>query len=151
MDSLGGSIASTRARRRRRAAAALACVFLGGASAGAAVGLTYTQTPPRQYEKTFDSIGLTTTQRRATDSIMMRYACVIDSINHTIAPQVDSVRRAARQDVLEVLSDSQVTRLERAFHDDDRKHGQHHSDLRRACEHATDSTSFLGHTHFVKL
>jgi hypothetical protein len=149
MRSLEGSPA--RANRRRRAAAAVACVFLGGASLGAAVGLTYTRAPRRQYEKAFDSIGLTATQRRATDSIMARYACAIDSINRTIAPQIDSVRAAARNDVFEVLSDSQATRLQKSLADGDHKHGQRRSDKRVSCAHAADSASSTGHPHFLRL
>lgn len=147
---IGASTASGRAKRRRRAAAAVACVFLGGASVGAAVGLTYTQTVRRQYEKAFDSIGLTSTQRRMTDSILSRYACVIDSMNQSMAPHVDSIRRAARQDVLEILSDSQVARLNRALAPPESRRGQHHSDKHGLCDRGADSTQ-RGHQHFLKI
>jgi hypothetical protein len=139
-----------RAARRRRAVAAIVCVFLGGASAGAAVGLTYTQAPRRAYEKAFDSIGLSSMQRRATDSIMTRYGCVIDSVNHTIGPQIDSIRRAARQDIMEVLSESQITRLNQALGAGDGKHGQHRADKRGACDHVADTASH-GHQHYLRL
>ena len=151
MRSFGGSTASGRANRRRRAVAAVVCVFLGGASVGAAVGLSYPQTSRRQVEKAFDSVGLTTAQRRATDSIIAHYACAIDSINHTIAPQVDSIRRAARDDVLEVLTEAQAAKLNRALSVDDGKHGQHRPDKHGMCDRGTDSTSFPGHTRFLRL
>jgi hypothetical protein len=141
--------AAQRARRRRRAVAAVICVFLGGASLGAAVGLTYTRAPRRQYEKAFDSIGLTAAQRHATDSIMSHYACALDSINRTIAPEIDSVRRLARQEILEVLSESQITRLNRAIQPGDGHRGQRHSDKRAMCDHGADTTG--GHSHFLKL
>jgi len=131
--------------------AALICVFLGGASAGAAVGLTYTQGPRRQYEKAFDSIGLTAAQKRATDSIMTRYACVIDSVNLSMAPRVDSIRRSARQDVLEVLTDSQVARLRAAMSESDSRRGQRRSEKRTLCDHAADSAAFLGRPHHLRL
>jgi hypothetical protein len=131
--------------------AALICVFLGGASAGAAVGLTYTQGPRRQYEKAFDSIGLTAAQRRATDSIMTRYACVIDSVNLSVAPHVDSLRQSARQDVLEVLTDSQVARLRQALSESDSRRGQRRSEKRTVCDHAADSAAFLGRPHHLRL
>lgn len=139
-----------RSARRRRAVAAIACIFLGGASAGAAVGLTYTQAPKRPYEKAFDSIGLSTTQRRATDSIMTRYGCVIDSVNHTISPQIDSIRRAARQEIMEKLSESQISRLNQALSAGDGKRSQHRSDKRGACDHVADSASH-GHQHYLRL
>lgn len=131
--------------------AALICVFLGGASAGAAAGLTYTQGPRRQYEKAFDSIGLTAAQKRATDSIMTRYACVIDSVNLSIAPRVDSIRQSARQDVLEVLTESQVARLRAAINESDSRRGQRRSEKRSMCDHAADSAAFLGRSHHLRL
>lgn len=151
MTSIGPVTTSARVARRRRAVAALVCVFLGGASAGAAVGLTYTQGPRRQYEKAFDSIGLTTAQRRATDSIMTRYACVIDSLNRSIGPHVDSARQSARQDVLEVLTESQVVRLREALRAGDSRRGRHRSEKRSQCDRPTDSAAFLGRSHFLKL
>jgi hypothetical protein len=140
--------ASQRARRRRRAAAAVACVFLGGASLGAAVGLTYTRAPRRQYEKAFDSIGLTVSQRRATDSIMAHYACAIDSINRAAQPRIDSIRRLARQDVMEVLNESQIAQLNRVLGAGDGKRGPHRLDRRGACDHGVDSMS---HPRYLRL
>ena len=131
--------------------AALICVFVGGASVGAAVGLTYTQGPRRQYEKAFDSIGLTAAQRHATDSIMTRYACVVDSLNRSIGPHIDSARQSARQDVLEVLTDSQVARLRAALRAGDNRRDQHRSEKRSQCDHPTDSTAFHGRSHYLKL
>lgn len=139
-----------RARRRRRAFAAVVCVFLGGASLGAAVGLNATRSPRRDYEKVFDSIGLTPTQRHATDSIMTHYTCAIDSINHTISPQLDSIRRLARQDVLEVLSQAQIDRLNQALSAGDPKQGPHRSDRHALCDHGGDSTG-AGRSHFLRL
>jgi hypothetical protein len=150
MRTLERSASIGRATRRRRAVAAILCVFLGGASLGTAVGLTYTRAPRRPYEKAFDSIGLSAAQRRATDSIMARYACVIDSINRTIAPQIDSVRGAARHDVYEVLSDSQGTLLSRALSAGDHKHRQRRSDRRASCSQAADSASSQ-HGHYLRL
>jgi hypothetical protein len=130
--------------------AALICVFLGGASAGAAVGLTY-QSPRRQYEKAFDSVGLSAAQRRATDSIMTRYACAVDSVDQAIAPHIDSLRQSARQDVLEVLTDSQVARLRQALSESDSRRGQRRSEKRSLCDHVADSASFLGRAHHLRL
>jgi hypothetical protein len=151
MRSIGTLATNARVARRRRAMAALICVFLGGASAGAAVGLTYTQGPRREYEKAFDSIGLSATQRRATDSIMTRYACTIDSMNFSIAPHVDSLRQAARQDVLEVLTEAQVVKLRQALNDSDNRRGLRRSEKRSFCNHAADSAAFLGRSHHMRL
>jgi hypothetical protein len=150
MRGLEGTASSGRTNRRRRAAAAIVCVFLGGASLGTAVGLTYTRAPRSQYENAFDSIGLSASQRRATDSIMARYACVIDSISRTISPQIDSIRAAARRDVYEALSDSQGTLLARALAAGDHKHGQRRSERRGSCSHTADSSS-SPHSRYLRL
>lgn len=149
MTFIGTSTARARTIRRRRAVAAIVCVFLGGASVGAAVGLTYPQSPRRQYEKVFDSIGLTAAQRRATDSIMTHYACALDSINRAVAPQVDSLRRAARQDVFEMLSTAQVSRLNHELASTDTWHTQHHAD-KHVCAPTADSAT-RGRSHFLRL
>jgi hypothetical protein len=145
------SAALQRARRRRRAFAAIACVFLGGASLGAAVSLAYPRSSHRPYEKAFDSIGLTAAQRHATDSIFARYGCVIDSVNHAIAPQIDSIRHRARQEIFELLSESQITRLNAAMNADDGWHGQHHPDKHGMCDHGADSASFDGRSRRLRL
>jgi len=137
--------------RRRRAAAAVASVFLGGASLGTAVGLTYTRAPHRSYEKAFDSSGLTAAQRHATDSIMAHYACAIDSVYRAASPHVDSIRHLARQEVMEVLNESQIARFNRELSAGDGKHGQHRQDKHSACDHPADSGSFASRSHLLKL
>jgi hypothetical protein len=115
------------------------------------MGLTYTHEPRRSYEKAFDSIGLTTAQRRATDSIMARYACTIDSVYRAASPHVDSIRRQARKDIMEMLNESQIKQLDRALASGDGKHGPRRPDKHLACDHPADSGSFAGHSRFLKL
>ena len=60
----------------------------------------------------YDDLALTETQRTTMDSLLDERSCQISAVMKPVRPQVDSIRKAAHQQVLAVLTPEQRQKLE---------------------------------------
>ena len=60
----------------------------------------------------YDDLGLSDAQRRTMDSLLDVRNCQIGSVMKPVKPQLDSIREAAHQQVLQVLTPGQRDKLE---------------------------------------
>ena len=60
----------------------------------------------------YDDLGLSPAQRSKMDSLLDDRNCQISAVMKPVKPQLDSIRRAAHQQVLQILTPEQADKLE---------------------------------------
>jgi hypothetical protein len=61
----------------------------------------------------YDDLGLSAAQRTSMDSVLDERNCQISAVMKPVRPQLDSIKEAAHQQVLQVLTPEQRQKLER--------------------------------------
>jgi len=92
----------------------LGAVLVGGAlgfSADRVFGRDTSQLWARR-QAFYDDLGLSAAQRSTMDSLLDDRNCQISTVMKPVRPQLDSIRQAAHQQVLQILSPAQRERLE---------------------------------------
>jgi Spy/CpxP family protein refolding chaperone len=65
---------------------------------------------PRQ--RMYDDLGLSEVQRTTMDSLLDERNCQVGAVMKPVRPQLDSIRKAAHQQVLQILTPGQREKLE---------------------------------------
>lgn len=93
----------------------LGAVLVGGAL-GFSADRVFGRDPARHWARRqafYDDLGLSATQRATMDSLLDDRNCQISVVMKPVRPQLDSIRQAAHQQVLQVLTPAQREKLER--------------------------------------
>jgi len=69
----------------------------------------------------YDDLGLSPAQRSTMDSLLDERNCQINAVMKPVKPQLDSIRQAAHQQVLQVLTPPQREKLEQRKKEMDRR------------------------------
>lgn len=92
----------------------LGAVLVGGALGFSAERVLRPDRPrnwaPRQ--RMYDDLGLTAVQRATLDSLLDERNCQISAVMKPVRPHLDSIRKAAHEQVLQVLTPEQRDQLE---------------------------------------
>jgi hypothetical protein len=83
----------------------------------------------------YDDLGLSQAQRSTMDSLLDDRNCQISAVMKPVKPQLDSIRQAAHQQVLQVLTPTQREKLElRRLEMEKREAEKHDSKTTNACK-----------------
>jgi hypothetical protein len=119
-------------RSKQQALMFLLGAFLVGGALGLSADRMFDQEhrhwAPRDFM--YDDLGLSASQRVALDSILDSRRCQMDSLFRPIKPVLDSLRAAAHQQVLSVLTPPQREKMERR-----RAEMEHDASARREAAH----------------
>ena len=92
----------------------LGTVLVGGAL-GFSADHVFNHHAPRHWTRRqamYDDLGLTQTQRSTMDSLLDDRNCQIATVMKPVRPQLDSIRKTAHQQVLQILTAEQREKLE---------------------------------------
>lgn len=92
----------------------LGAVLVGGAL-GFSADRMLTSGKPRNWaprQRMYDDLGLTGQQRTTMDSLLDERNCQINAVMKPVRPHLDSIRKAAHEQVLHVLTPEQREKLE---------------------------------------
>src|SRR5438034_3854333 len=88
--------------------------LLGAVLVGGALGFSADRVLGREASKHwarrtafYDDLGLSATQRVTMDSVLDERNCQVSAVMKPVKPQLDSIRKAAHQQVLQVLTSEQ--------------------------------------------
>lgn len=92
----------------------LGAVLVGGAL-GFSADRVFGRDPSKHWARRqafYDDLALSQTQRSTMDSLLDDRNCQINAVMKPVRPQLDSIRKAAHQQVLQVLTPGQRQKLE---------------------------------------
>ena len=92
----------------------LGAVLVGGAL-GFSADRMFTSDKPRNWsprQRMYDDLGLTPAQRSTMDSLLDERNCQISAVMKPVRPHLDSIRKSAHEQVLQILSPDQREKLE---------------------------------------
>ena len=78
----------------------------------------------------YDDLGLSQAQRSTMDSLLDDRNCQINVVMKPVKPQLDSIRQAANQQVLQLLTPAQREKLERRKQEMEKREGKREGEKR---------------------
>ncbi len=82
----------------------------------------------------YDDLGLSQTQRSTMDSLLDDRNCQIGVVMKPVKAQLDSIRQAAHQQVLQVLTPAQRDKLEQMKKDSEKREGERRDAKSATCK-----------------
>ena len=114
----------------------LGAVLVGGAL-GFSADRVFGRDPSQHWARRqafYDDLGLSESQRSTMDSLLDDRNCQISAVMKPVRPQLDSIRQAAHQQVLQVLTPTQREKLERRRKEMDKSQSERRDAKVTACK-----------------